>query len=257
MALEASEAGAEELLETLWRLNVEEGRPSVAPETLVTGSAGGVAGDAPSAAAALEALLGRGLVARREGRVMLSAEGLREAEHVVRRHRLAECLMADVFDMPGGLVEESACEFEHLLRRAVEERVCTLLGHPARCPHGNPIPPGECCREERRPELKTVVPLTALRPGQEGTVAYLQGGDGRRMQKLMAMGVLPGAPVRLVRRFPSFIFQMSYSRFAVDGEMAGGIFVRLAGDGGGDRAGKRACLDHPGTNVVIFRTQNF
>ncbi len=223
MALEAAlEAAAEEILETLWRLSVEEGRPDAAPEALAVEDAG------PSAPLGL--LLDRGLVSREGGRVRLTAEGLGEAEHVVRRHRLAESLMAHVFDMPGGLVEESACEFEHLLRREVEERVCTLLGHPASCPHGNPIPPGDCCREERRLELKSVRPLTALKPGQEGVVAYLQGGDPRRMQKLMAMGVLPGSPVRLVRRFPSFIFQMSYSRFAVDGEMAGGIYVRLQPD---------------------------
>ncbi len=213
----ALEARAEEILENLWRMTVEEGTAPVSPEAL------GLGPGEPDLAGLLE----QGLVALHGQGVLLQEAGLREAEHVVRRHRLAERLMTDVLDMAEGLVDESACQFEHLLRREVEEKVCTLLGHPASCPHGKPIPPGDCCREERRGELKWVRPLNALKPGQEGRIAYLHMGDPRRMQKLMAMGVLPGTSVRLIRRFPSFIFQMSYSRFAVDEDMARGIYVRL------------------------------
>jgi DtxR family Mn-dependent transcriptional regulator len=49
------------------------------------------------------------------------------------------------------------------------------------------------------------------------------------MQKLMALGVLPGAPISLVRRSPSVVFQVGYSQFAVDEELARGIHVRLEG----------------------------
>ena len=46
-------------------------------------------------------------------------------------------------------VEESACKFEHILSPDVTERICTLLGHPTACPHGSPIPKGDCCDSRR------------------------------------------------------------------------------------------------------------
>jgi DtxR family Mn-dependent transcriptional regulator len=49
----------------------------------------------------------------------------------------------------------------------------------------------------------------------------------RRLQKLMVMGVLPGVPITLLRRFPSLVFEASYSQFAVDQEIASGVYVRL------------------------------
>ena len=42
----------------------------------------------------------------------------------------------------------------------------------------------------------------------------------------MALGVLPGVDIRLLRRFPSFVFQIGYAQFAVDRELAQKIRVR-------------------------------
>jgi DtxR family Mn-dependent transcriptional regulator len=50
----------------------------------------------------------------------------------------------------------------------------------------------------------------------------------RRLQKLMAMGVLPGVSISLLRRFPSFVFEAGYSQFAVDEDIAADIYVRLS-----------------------------
>ena len=48
-----------------------------------------------------------------------------------------------------------------------------------------------------------------------------------RLQKLMAMGVLPGGEVQLIRRAPAYVFEIGYSQFAVDEEIAADIFIRL------------------------------
>ncbi len=42
-------------------------------------------------------------------------------------------------------IEQQACKFEHILSPEATDKICTFLGHPAACPHGDPIPPGECC----------------------------------------------------------------------------------------------------------------
>ncbi len=73
--------------------------------------------------------------------------GEERARTVIRRHRLAERLFVDVLSIRDDHeVEESACKFEHILSPEVTDKMCTLLGHPTACPHGSPIPPGECCK---------------------------------------------------------------------------------------------------------------
>ena len=76
--------------------------------------------------------------------------GEERARSVIRRHRLAERLFMDVlFIRDDASVESNACTFEHILSPEVTDRICTFLGHPATCPHGSPIPPGECCENHR------------------------------------------------------------------------------------------------------------
>jgi DtxR family Mn-dependent transcriptional regulator len=58
----------------------------------------------------------------------------------MRKHRLAECLLVSVIQMPWEEVHIEACRWEHVISESVERRLYELLGHPDRCPHGNPIP---------------------------------------------------------------------------------------------------------------------
>jgi len=157
----------------------------------------------------------------------LTAAGRPEAAQATRRHRLGERLLADVLSAEDGLLEEQACRLEHVLIDGLDESVCTLLGHPQYCPHGKPIPPGACCREMRETIGRLIAPLCDLHPGDAGKVAYIQMGNSGRLQKLMAMGVLPGGKITLVRRSPSYVFEYGFSQFAVDEEIAGDIYVRL------------------------------
>ena len=79
------------------------------------------------------------------GEVHLTESGSRRARDVVRRHRLAERLFTDTFAIDEGEVHRQACRFEHIITPELDQRICSFLGHPKTCPHGNPIPPGTCC----------------------------------------------------------------------------------------------------------------
>jgi DtxR family Mn-dependent transcriptional regulator len=199
----------EEILEDLYLQSQDAARaPRPAePATLAAAAAAGyvtVAGDVPT----------------------LTESGREQGKAVVRRHRLAECLLCDVLELPTvESAEEDACAFEHMLRPGIEDRVCTLLGHPLTCPHGRPIPRGECCRRAERDQVREVGPLCDGRAGQTGVVAYLSTRDNREIQKLMAMGILPGSDIRLIRLFPSYIFAVGHSQFTVDRSLAEKIFV--------------------------------
>src|SRR6266478_5040393 len=79
------------------------------------------------------------------GEVHLTEAGSRRARDVVRRHRLAERLFTDTFAIEDAEAQVQACRFEHIITPELDQRICSFLGHPKTCPHGNPIPPGSCC----------------------------------------------------------------------------------------------------------------
>lgn len=208
---------AEEILETLW-IRTQEEKEGFLPlgDLRVAGIKGPI-----------EQLLQAGYIVLSDSQVQLTGRGYPEAENVVRRHRLAERLLADVLDTRGVLVHERACKFEHLLDRGLDESICTLLGHPRICPHGKPIPSGKCCREGQRRAQKLVSPLAELAPGQKGKIAYIYAPESSRLQKLMNMGILPGVSISLIQSFPSYVFQIGQTQFAIDKEIADAIYIRL------------------------------
>jgi DtxR family Mn-dependent transcriptional regulator len=208
---------AQEILETLWINIVQEKK-----ETLSMGLA--------EREEAVSELLKGGYIELSKGEISLKDKGREEGEKIIRRHRLAERLLADVLDMKKGTLHEIGCKFEHLILKEVEENVCTLLGHPKSCPHGKPIPPGRCCEKSAREVARVVTPLKDMEAKDRGTIAYLAINDKERLHKLIAMGLLPGLQIRMIQKFPSYVFQIGQSQFAIDKEMAEGIYVRLTKD---------------------------
>ena len=207
---------AEEILEAMWIAIEEEGAAFFDPARMQLSEDD----------AACRELTAKSLVELRHGMLYFRQEGREEGKKTIRRHRLAERLMMDVFNIKGEEGDSKACQFEHLLNEGVDTKLCTMLNHPATCPHGKPIPPGDCCTEARQQGDLGVVPLTEFRSGQEGEIAYIQTDDSKKMQKLMAMGVLPGNRIMLAQSFPSYIFRVGFSEFAIDTALAREIFVR-------------------------------
>ncbi len=72
--------------------------------------------------------------------VSLTTKGRALATTVVRRHRLAERLLVDIIGLEWEKVHREADRWEHVISDDVEEKLIALLGDPATCPHGNPIP---------------------------------------------------------------------------------------------------------------------
>jgi DtxR family Mn-dependent transcriptional regulator len=70
----------------------------------------------------------------------LTPKGRQLAVSIVRRHRLAERLLTDVIGLEWEKVHREADRWEHAISADVEEKLVALLGDPATCPHGNPIP---------------------------------------------------------------------------------------------------------------------
>jgi DtxR family Mn-dependent transcriptional regulator len=159
-----------------------------------------------------------------EGRLHMTSEGERLAREVVRRHRLAERLMAGLLGLGETAAEESACELEHILSPEATSALCTFLGHPATCPHGKPIPRGECCEGRE----KALLPLAASALGAEVRVLFIAPQRKERLVRLAALGVVPGSKVKLVQRRPSCVVEVGATLLALDPEVAEDVFVERA-----------------------------
>lgn len=206
---------AEEILETLW--GHPEGQKHEAMDL-------GLAKLNPE----VEELVALGYIKLTNDKISLTEKGKIEGQKIVRRHRLAERLFTDVLDIKKKLVHPVSCQFEHLLHEGIEDNICILLGHPRTCPHGRPIPEGECCKKLKENKIGKVIScLDNVGVNQRGKVAYIHTQDQKKLQKIMAMGVLPGMTISLIQKFPSYVFQVGHSQFAIDKELAAAIYVLL------------------------------
>jgi DtxR family Mn-dependent transcriptional regulator len=124
----------EEYLETMLAL-AEEGVPVIQARI-----AERLGRSAPSVSEMLDRLTEDGYVTRDGRRLSLTDSGRALAEKVVRKHRLAERLLVDVIGLEWHKVHREAGRWEHVISDDVEARLVELLGDPATCPHGNPIP---------------------------------------------------------------------------------------------------------------------
>ncbi|MEV8093318.1 metal-dependent transcriptional regulator [Kitasatospora sp. NPDC085879] len=136
----------------------------------------------------------------------LTEEGRRAATRVMRKHRLAECLLVHVIGLEWEQVHAEACRWEHVMSEAVERRVLKLLRHPTESPFGNPIPGLEELggKSAADPFLdECTVSLGDLEPGPHGASAVVRRigeqiqTDPQLMYVLRLAGVQPGAVVNV------------------------------------------------------------
>lgn len=145
---------------------------------------------APSASEMLRRLEQQGFVRGANEGFNLTASGQEKATTVVRRLRLAERLLTDILRLDLPKVYDEACKMEHVISDEVEARLAAVLGHPATCPHGLPIPG----------EADTIIPtrtLIELETGQAVRVASVPEEDGALLEYLVQQGLIPGAVVEV------------------------------------------------------------
>jgi len=180
----------------------------------------------PEPAKVVDAARHAGLFEIRGGAASLTDVGRTRAVGIIRRHRLAEILFSQVLEVPETEVEPSACEMEHILSTGVTDSVCAFLGHPPRCPHGRPIPQGECCKTYTAKVAPLVVPLAELELGRSAPIVFISSRTAGRLTRLADLGVLPGAQARLRQRQPSYVVEIGAPTLALEREIAREIYAR-------------------------------
>jgi DtxR family transcriptional regulator, Mn-dependent transcriptional regulator len=158
-------------------------------------------------------------VARMERDDLLRVEGDRQlamtetgrmlAVRVMRKHRLAECLLVSVIGMPWEEVHIEACRWEHVISDNVERRLVELLDYPVRCPHGNVIPglaelgvPDDAAKRSDTATSDPDIAMTdlAIPAGEQVIVSRISEqvqSDAALMLRLKNIGIQPGREVTL------------------------------------------------------------
>ena len=174
----------------------------------------------------VDELLNGKYITKEDNKIKLTDTGEDLGKQLTRRHRLTERLLADVLDFNRQDIEKIACDLEHNLSTDLADSICTLLGHPKQCPHGNPIPEGNCCKNSSSKIESIVVPLSKIDIAEEVTLSYIVTTNHDYMHKLLSLGMVPGTKLKLHQKFPTYIVKVNETQIALDGEVANLIYVR-------------------------------
>jgi DtxR family transcriptional regulator, Mn-dependent transcriptional regulator len=183
---------------------------------------------APSVSETVNRLVEQGNVELLDNRrLQLTPKGRAIARSIVRRHRLAERLLVDVIGLEWEKAHREADRWEHAISAEVEEKLVALLGDPATCPHGNPIPGSArsvdhsrtvllseaalgavaVARISERLELDdealTLIARARLTPGAEATVLGRDALGNVRLTTGAGEQVVPVAVARLMDVIPA------------------------------------------------------
>ena len=124
--------------------------------------------------------------------VTLTKEGRKAALEVIRHHRLLEAWLVQTLGYSWDEVHEEAERLEHVISEDFEQRIATAMGHPARDPHGEPIPTADL-----KMPLDDSLPLSSLRPDQTATVQRIKAPDPGLLRYLEGLGLIPGVQLEV------------------------------------------------------------
>jgi DtxR family transcriptional regulator, Mn-dependent transcriptional regulator len=166
--------------------------------------------------------------------LQLSEAGRHEAVSVMRKHRLAERLLADVIGLDWEDVHIEACRWEHVMSEAVERRIVAMLDRPLVCPHGNPIPGlAELgIAPATSDEFAELVSLTAAAQTDAAEVTIdriseqLQP-DAEVMHRLTRADLRPGRRVHVLARGRDVEVWTDGERTAIEAGISDHVFVRM------------------------------
>jgi DtxR family Mn-dependent transcriptional regulator len=136
--------------------------------------------------------------------IELTEDGRSAAVRVMRKHRLAECLLVDIIGLDWALVHEEACRWEHVISETVERRLLEVLGHPSESPYGNPIPGlAELGEGPSTAVVADTMALSAI-PTEATSVVVRRIGeplqsDSALLMRLRLAGVRPNTAVPIQR----------------------------------------------------------
>jgi DtxR family Mn-dependent transcriptional regulator len=178
----------------------------------------------PAVKALIVRLEAQQLVLSQRGRLSLTTEGQRWALQVIRAHRLWERYLADEARMPLEQIHIAAHQREHQMTVDEVNNLDAALGHPARDPHGDPIPNASGVLRE----VKTNTPLIDLKPGQRGRIVHLEDEPPVAYAQLLAEGLYVGQAIVVQENSPErMVVSGAESLYTLAQAIAENVYVQL------------------------------
>jgi DtxR family transcriptional regulator, Mn-dependent transcriptional regulator len=178
-----------------------------------------------SAGEMLKRLEKEGLVRRGEHKeALLTEKGRKQAEKVVRKHRVVERLLTDFMGYTAAEAHVYADDIGETFSDDMVERMEEKLGNPERCPHGWPVDPA--FEQAENNELSA---LAELEPGQEATIVRLAEHDGELLHWFYDEGFVPGTKLELREAQPAagqFTVKVDGKEQSIGEKAAAGLFVK-------------------------------
>lgn len=186
----------------------------------------GVGSSLPSVRGMLRRMVREGLVTMTQNReVQFTERGAVLAEHIARRHRLAERLVVDLLGLDLHLAEIEAHRLEHAISPELEEKLRERLGNPTTCPFGHPIPGSGYV-----PSSGKLLTLDNARVGLTYVVHRVPEEDVELLRFLVERRVLPDEEIQVVEagRYRGVLrFRTRWGEDALGYEAASRVWVRL------------------------------
>ncbi|HAL26639.1 MAG TPA: dihydrofolate reductase [Chloroflexi bacterium] len=167
--------------------------------------------------------------------LQLSDAGRHQAVSVMRKHRLAERLLADIIGLDWEDVHIEACRWEHVMSDAVERRIVAMLDKPLVCPHGNPIPGLEDLGlpfATAADDATELISLTAA--AQDGAaevtidrISEQLQPDAGLMHRLTRASLRPGRRVHVVAAGRDVEVWTDGERTPIEAHVSDHVFVRM------------------------------
>ncbi len=129
--------------------------------------------------------------------ITLTADGARLALSMVRRHRLIETFLVQELGYRWDEVHDEAELLEHAVSDTFVERLADKLGHPARDPHGDPIPAAD-----GTVLIPSAHRLSELDPGHTGRIIRISDENPELLRYLAAENIDVDASVEVLGRRP-------------------------------------------------------
>jgi len=182
----------------------------------------------PSVAGMLRRMEREGLIQFSDNRdIELTGNGRLLAERMVRRHRLAERMVVDLFGLDLHKAHVEAHRLEHAISDDLEDLIRRKLGDPTTCPFGHPIP-----GSDYTPRHRETTRLDSVPPGGHAVIDRIPFEDQQLLEYLVSSGVLPGVKVKVEENAPYrgvVTLRLGESQVVLGLEVAGRIWVGKAG----------------------------
>ena len=165
--------------------------------------------------------------------IILTDEGLDRAVTVMRRHRLAECMLTQTLGIGLDAAHDEACRWEHVMTDLIEGRVDELLDSPTTSPYGLPSPLAseqrphdpDSFRDARHTVRASVDASGSTRGTVTGIAEWVQA-TGWLMADLSAAGVLPGADIEIVANDHDYVITVADGgEIRLAAEFADGVYL--------------------------------